>query len=583
MSLFQIILKQLRQRSLSTVLTILSVALGVALATAIIIIQREGDKLFGQTDFGFDIIVGPKGSKLQLVLNNVYQVTDAQSTIPYHVYTDLATRLRGDVKWAVPIATGDTYRGHKILATQPKLFETPELAAARATVQQIFAKTRNTISRFENPAQLPTLPVAPNDVALPQLFTIQQEMDDAAKIAGAFDPEVKSLLESASTDAMTMVDLLATSSDKTQIVTATNRLLDQVGGAVALIGGPIEPRPGESFTLASGQSFAADKFECVIGADVAKKLEIKLGDALQASHGASEANETGHDHAEKWVVVGILKPTQTAFDRVILIPLTGFFSIPDHGKALHEMASKTAEFTENIANDPQAIPATQAVSPGAPPETEAEHHDDHDSHDEHDHTYHLENGKIILEVPKNEWKINSILVRSRGGQSAMSLTWNYNQTPEAMAVNPASEMREFTNTFLRGSSLVLLLLAILVSVVAAVSILVSIYNSIASRRREIAILRALGATKTRILTIICLEAGLIGLIGSTIGLLMGMSLAAAASVALHGAMGEGLNWLRVSLAQGLYFVAAIALSIIAGLVPALKAYSTSVAENLVAD
>jgi len=56
-------------------------------------------------------------------------------------------------------------------------------------------------------------------------------------------------------------------------------------------------------------------------------------------------------------------------------------------------------------------------------------------------------------------------------------------------------MKQFFDTFLKGTSLVLLVLAALVSVVAAVSILVSIYNSVSARLREIAIFRALGATR----------------------------------------------------------------------------------------
>jgi putative ABC transport system permease protein len=246
------------------------------------------------------------------------------------------------------------------------------------------------------------------------------------------------------------------------------------------------------------------------------------------------------------------------------------------------MARKVAEYRAQQDGVPVAPPPSKP-EPATTPATQ-EAHDDHDDHEgHHDHSYHLEDGKIVLEVPRQQWKINSILVRSRGGQPAMSIIWDFNQNPDAMAVSPATEMREFTRTFLRGSSLILLMLAILVSVVAAVSILVSIYNSIAARRREIAILRALGATRKRILSIICLEAGLIGLIGSVIGMLMGISIAAIASVALDRAMGQPLNWASLGWLELLYFIGAIALAVVAGLVPALKAYSTSVADNLVGE
>jgi len=571
MSLFQIILKQLRQRSLSTILTILSVMLGVALATAILIVQREGDKLFGQSEFGFDLIVGPKGSKLQLVLNNVYQVSEAQGTIPYSNYSDLATRSRQDVRWLIPIATGDSYRGHKLLATQPKIFETPALAKAREAVNQQFAATRAAVEPLLKPGGVPVLPVPPNSPVLPQLFALQQQFDAIAKQCAPFDPEITFQVDAASRSAMELVDALATSEDRAAIQLAIDALLDHIGGANALIGGPVEPRPKQPFVFAAGRPFEVDRFECVLGSEVAEKLGMKVGDSFQASHGASDetAAPDAHDHEERWTVVGILKPSQTAFDRVILIPLTGFFAIPEHDKALTAMAAETEGFDAKQPESP--APTSKPVV------TEA----DHDEHDEHDHAYHMEDGRIILEVPRATWQISSIIARSR--DSAMQVMWKYRQSPNAMAVNPAQEMRDFTRTFLRGSSTVLLLLAILVSVVAAVSILVSIYNSIASRRREIAVLRALGATRTRILSIICLEAGVIGLIGSILGVALGMGLAAVASAALDRAMGEGFNWAHLSVAELLYFVGAVALAVVAGLVPALKAYSTSVAENLVAE
>ena len=68
MNLLQLVLKQMRQRALSTWLTMLSILLGVALAVAILVLRREGQNLFAQSDFGYDILVGPpKGSPLQLI------------------------------------------------------------------------------------------------------------------------------------------------------------------------------------------------------------------------------------------------------------------------------------------------------------------------------------------------------------------------------------------------------------------------------------------------------------------------------------------------------------------------------------
>src|SRR6266404_4881673 len=93
MNLFQLVFKQMRQRALSTWLTLLSVVIGVALAVAIMILQRESDHLFGQSDFGYDVIIGPpKGSPLQLTLNTVYHLDKSPGNVPYSLYEDMARR-----------------------------------------------------------------------------------------------------------------------------------------------------------------------------------------------------------------------------------------------------------------------------------------------------------------------------------------------------------------------------------------------------------------------------------------------------------------------------------------------------------
>src|SRR3954463_3969917 len=123
MNLFELVLKQMRQRALSSWLTLLSVVLGVSLATAVLILYRGGGSLFGQTEYGYDILIGPpKGSPLQLVMNTVYQIDVSPGVVPYQVYEDMLTKYRRNVKIAVPYAVGDSYKNHRIVGTLPKLF-----------------------------------------------------------------------------------------------------------------------------------------------------------------------------------------------------------------------------------------------------------------------------------------------------------------------------------------------------------------------------------------------------------------------------------------------------------------------------
>ena len=123
MNLFQLVAKQMRQRALSSWLTLASVTLGVALAIALLVTQREAGQLFGQTQYGYDLVVGAKGSKLQLVLNTVYGLDQPPGTVPWEVYESLLPggRYGGDVTWAVPVAVTDQVKGHPIVATLPSI------------------------------------------------------------------------------------------------------------------------------------------------------------------------------------------------------------------------------------------------------------------------------------------------------------------------------------------------------------------------------------------------------------------------------------------------------------------------------
>lgn len=468
MNLFQLILKQMRQRALSTWLTLLSVLLGVGLATAVLLIYRGGGEIFGQTSYGYDILIGPpKGSPLQVVMNTVYQIDESPGVIPYAVYEDIL-KDRADVKIAVPYAVGDSYKNHRIVGTLPKLFGVGDDGQ----------------------------PLPPDRV--------------------------------------------------------------------------LEYKFGKRYKVAQGRVFAPDKFEAVIGSDVTERTGLKLGDRFKATHGLPKPNETPDEHDALWTVVGVLEKTHTASDRVLFIPLTSFYAIAEHEKGMKEQAAERAKLERATG---QKIDSGGASEPAS---TEPEH--------EEPMPHRLRpDGTIELLLPKNEWVLSAILVRSRGGQQALSLIWKYRVIdPRAIAVSPAVVMREFFDTFFSGSRQVLLVIALLVSVVASVGILVSIYNSVVARMREIAILRALGATRTRILLLICLEAGFVGLFGGVMGILIGHALGAAGSIYLSKIVGEGFDWLTVGWEELLYLGIVFGIALLAGLVPAMKAYKVPVATNLVA-
>lgn len=469
MNLLQLVMKQMRQRSLSTALTLLSVSLGVALAVAILLARRDSAKLFGQTDYGFDVLVGAKGSPLQLVMNTVYHIDRSPGNIPYALYEQFleSPTYRPAVRIAIPTAVGDSYRGQRIVGTIPQMFGFAEDGVERIPPERT-----------------------------------------------------------------------------------------------------LEYRPGRRYELAQGRMFHGRKFEAVIGADIQRLTGLKIGDTFQATHGLPPPGQEPDIHGETWTVVGVLAPTRTAADRVLFIPLPSFYAMSGHDVALTAQAAiRAGADPRAAATQPAVVDAPASLRPGEV--------------DFGAYTVTAD-GIIHLKLPKETWALSAILVRTRSPFFAAQMMYVINNRNEAAAVNPASVMREFFGTFLDPSTKAWGAVAMLVNAVAIVAILVSIYNSVAGRIREVAILRALGATRRRILAVICLEAGLIGLVGGALGLLAGHGLAAVASGYLQRTIGEGLNWWRFDPAGGYYLLAVTLTCVLAGLIPALKAYRTPVAENLVA-
>jgi len=267
--------------------------------------------------------------------------------------------------------------------------------------------------------------------------------------------------------------------------------------------------------------------------------------------------ETPDIHDEIWTVVGVLDKTFTANDRVLFIPLMSFYSIWEHAEGLDAIA--------DIASNTRPAP-----KPAATQEEEAK-------------AYTLNpDGTINLKLPKDKWEISAILLKTPPTTQGQAI-FVYKNRPDTMAVNPATVMAEFFDDILGSIVEMFRVMAGIVVVVAAVSILVSIYNSVAARNREVAILRALGATKTRILTLVCLEATFIGLMGGIAGLVAGHLAAAAASAYLAQWIGHGIAWWRAGWMELLYLGVVVLVSFAAGLVPAFKAFRTQVAANLVAE
>lgn len=425
MSLFKIAWRSIRQRGLASALTGFSMALGVALVVAVLVIHHVvADSFQRNAGLGYDIIVGAKGGKLQLVLNTVYHLSSPVENIPYSLLKDFQQgEFKPYVARAIPYCLGDNYRGYRVVATTPDL------------------------------------------------------LDD-------------------------------------------------------------EVEPGRKYAFAQGRNFKADApFEAVAGALAARKLGLKLGDPIRPAHGVLDDGQ-GIKH-DAFTLVGILEPTGSANDRALFINMEGFYTLENHAKPV----------------------------PGAEPAK-------HDHHDEdHDH---------FTPLPEDQRELTAILVRSASPAAAIFLPNRLNEGNRAQAVLPIREISELFAVIVEPIEWLLLGLTVLIVVVSGIGILVSIYNSMSDRRREIAVMRALGARRSTVMAIVLLESVLLSLGGGAFGWLLGRGLIAALSPAIAAQTGVAIGLAPVLPSELLLIPGLVALAAAVGYLPALTAYRTDVARALAA-
>ena len=150
MTLLGIAWRNIRQRLATSSLTALSLALGVALVVATLVTGAVVKRAFESgAGLGYNMIVGAKGSPLQLVLNSVYLLSKPIENVPWSVYQDflpaarradgVAGRYAGSVAAAVPICMGDYFRGYRVVGTNADYFD--RLAPAGGAFR--FASGRN--------------------------------------------------------------------------------------------------------------------------------------------------------------------------------------------------------------------------------------------------------------------------------------------------------------------------------------------------------------------------------------------------------------------------------------------------------
>ncbi len=466
MNSLSIVLKNLKQRSLSTFLTILSIALGAALIVTIQIVDEETRKSFSQTSVGYDLILTAPGSQMQATLNSIYHMETSVGVIPIDVYK--AALNDGRIAEVYPLHVGDSYRGFRVVGTNE-----------------------------------------------------------------AFLSEAR-------------------------------------------------PRGEEPFSFREGRNFN-QPFEAVIGHDVANRTGLQIGDTIFFTHGVAELGPGAEEHVHDdhpIEIVGILDRSFTPNDRVIFSSMYSTYRV----HALHDH-----DHDHSHDNGHQ-----HSHDNGHDHSHDNGHSHSHDHDQNHDH-----HSPTLAELELTVNQVDAVLIKMTNSAAAVQLAGMINfPTPDnpllaqnmmrdpffpfkddLMAVVPANQINQLMG-IIGNAEQVLKSVSYLVLIVALLGVMVAMYNTMGERKGDIAVMRSLGARRSSIFRFILYEAGLITLIGCLIGLAIALLAVSSLSPILADTAGVFISEVGVNTANLITLGLFIIFGVLAGIVPAFKAYKTDVASNL---
>ena len=305
--------------------------------------------------------------------------------------------------------------------------------------------------------------------------------------------------------------------------------------------------------------------DTIIGYEVARKNHWDIGSTFTIVHGGAES---GHVHDEKFVVVAVMAPTGTANDRTVFLNIEGFYAIAGHSKPIKEVEKRLRDF---YAADPERLAVAMEQIEGVK-KLEAE-----EAASSHDHAHHHHH-----ETPNAMKEVTAILVKTRPDTpfDSMSLSMELKTGYQAMAVNPVIPIKKLIDGMLGNVKKAFMALIGVIILVSGVGIFVSIYNSMSDRRREIGIMRALGAGRMHVFGIILAESILLCVGGGLLGWFAGHGLAVASAPWLIERTGLLINPWSVDPWEATLFPVLVGLAALVGFMPALTAYRTNVADAL---
>lgn len=290
--------------------------------------------------------------------------------------------------------------------------------------------------------------------------------------------------------------------------------------------------PRRQLELLEGRRFD-QVFEAVLGAEVAQQLGYRLGQRLVLSHGSGALDHDRHDEMP-FTVVGILARTGTPVDRSVHIPLEGM-------QALH---------VDWAAGMP--LPGTKRTT--------------------------AEEAQALDLTPST---VSAALVglKVRGAVFAVQRRVNAYEGEPLMAVLPGVALDELWGTVAQAEK-ALTLMSVLVGAVSLAGLMAVVMTALEQRRRELAVLRSVGAGPRRVFTLLLLEGLFISALGVAAGAIAWWTLLWTSGPWVQAEYGIILSVGAPSPTEAALAAAVLAAGVLASLWPGWRAYRLSLADGL---
>ncbi len=424
---------------------------GVGLISLLLMLNKQLSEKFEKNLADIDLVIGAKGSPLQMILCNMYHVDAPTGNIPIKSARPFMNPQHPLIKMAVPVSLGDSYKGYRIVGT---VYELPD-----------------------------------------SLYHGQ---------------------------------------------------------------------------LAKGRLWEKT-FEVTIGAIVADRLGLTIGDTFYSSHGLVDDGINVHDHGDPFKVVGVFAPSGTVLDQLILTNTQSVWAVHAH----------------------------EDTPPPAPPSSDDDHeHDNGHDHSEDDHSGHSHDGhnhddqshddhshgedtvdKPLMDQVDEEITALLVRYRNRTNWRALNLPRNINENTDMQAASPAYEVARLTSMMGAGERLLRIIAGVII-VVSMLSIFISLFKSLRERKKELALMRAMGGSPGYLFASIILE----GLLLAALGYLIGIVLSHAGMELLAGMMEDAYRyafsgWTFMK-EEGWLFIGALIIGFVAALIPAIQAARTDISATL---